>query len=185
MEKGIDRSEFERVINNVNKRLYLTPLQIKILYEISESGEINLEAISKNLGVSKSTIYYNYKKLEESGLIKKITLDLNDSLLGLEITAITFVWGRYSGASGEEIGDEIAKIPGVVSVYHMLGDIKYIVISKALNREDLKRIINSMANIEGVDRTSTQFTLNIIKEERDLLKCYPMEVAEIFFSKSE
>ncbi|AGK60469.1 Transcriptional regulator [Archaeoglobus sulfaticallidus PM70-1] len=178
-------SEFKNIINHVKKKVDLTPLQLKILYKISEHGEVNMEVISKELGVPKSTVYYNYKKLEDSGLIRKIMVDLNDELLGLDITAISFVRGKYAGATGKEIGEKISAIPGVVAVYYILGDIDYIVISKALNREDLKRIIDSIANIEGVERTSTQYVLNVIKEERDLLKCYPFEVSEVLFSKSE
>jgi len=178
---GVDLSELRKIVNQRKKKVTLTNLQLKILYKISEHGEVNLERISKELGVPKSTVYYNFKKLEEMGLIKKTVLDLDESALGLEITAISFVRTAYAGASGGKIGEEISKIPGVMCVYYVLGDIDFIVISKAANREDLKRIINSMASIKGVERTSTHYVLNVVKEEKDIIACYPQEVAEVLF----
>jgi len=182
---SFDLPELKEILNQNKKKVTLTHLQLNILYKISEHGEVNLERISKELGVPKSTVYYNFKKLEEEGLIKKTVLDLDESIIGLDITAITLVRTTYAGASGGKIGENISKIPGVVSVYYVLGDIDFIVISKALNREDLKRIINSIAKIEGVERTSTQFVLNVVKEERDILACYPQEVAKVFFCEKE
>ncbi len=177
-----DNEELKRIINQEKNKITLTDLQLDILYKISEHKEVNLERISKELGISKSTIHYNYKKLEEVGLIKGFVPILDESLIGLEITAITFVRTKYVGGSGRELGDELAKIPGVLSVYYVLGDIDFIVVSKALNREDLKRIIDSMSKIDGVERTSTQYVLTIIKEEKDLFSCYPSEIARFLFT---
>lgn len=163
------------------KKVVLTELQLEILYKISEMKEVNLERIARELNVPKSTVHYNFKKMEEMGVIKGIVLDVDSNLLGLDITAITFVRTRYAGESGGEIGKKLAEIPGVFAVYYLLGDIDFIVISKAVNREDLKRIIGSIARVEGVERTSTQYVLNTIKEEKDIITCYPFEFAKSLF----
>ncbi len=172
---------YSRITRGARKKVTLTPLQLNILYMVSALKEVNLEQISKELKIPKSTVYYNYRKLEEEGLIKGVNLEIDQSMLGLDITAITFVRTKYAGASGEDTGKKIAGIPGVIAVYYVLGDIDFIVISKAINREDLKRIIDSIAKIEEVERTSTQYVLNLIKEERDIMACYPSEVARILF----
>jgi DNA-binding Lrp family transcriptional regulator len=185
VKKSKEQTEFEdiypRITGQVKKRITLTPLQLDILYKISAMKEVNLEQISKELKIPKSTVYYNYRKLEEEGLIKGVNLEIDQSMLGVDITAITFVRTKYAGASGSETGAKMAKIPGVISVYYVLGDIDFIVVSKAINREDLKRIIDAIAKIEEVERTSTQYVLNVIKEERDFLANYPAEVARVLF----
>jgi DNA-binding Lrp family transcriptional regulator len=179
---GRTQERVEKIKNQEKNKISLSNLQLDIIYKISEHKEVNLERISKELGISKSTIHYNYKKLEEMGLIQGFVPLINEGLLGLDITAITFVRTKYVGGSGKELGDELAKIPGVVAVYYVLGDIDFIVISKALNREDLKRIIDAMSKIDGVERTSTQYVLTTIKEEKDLFSCYPSEIARILFA---
>ena len=175
--------ELRKIKDHTKKRITLSELQLKILYKISEMKEVNLEKISKELGVPKSTVHYNYRKLEEEGLIQGVSLKIDETLLGIDITAISFVRTRYVGGSGKEIGEELAKIPGVIAVYYVLGDIDFIVISKAFNREDLRRIIDSMAKVEGVERTSTQYVLNIIKEEKDFFANYPVDLAKILFGQ--
>jgi len=175
--------KFLRIRNQPKRRVQLSDLQIEILYKISTSKELNLEKVSKELDVPKSTVYYNFKKLEDEGVIRGVNLDIDQNLLGVDITAITFVRTKYVGASGDSIGVKLANIPGVIAVYYMLGDIDFIVISKAMNREDLKRIIDSIAEIEGVERTSTQYVLNVIKEEPDFFANYPIEVAKKLFGE--
>jgi len=181
----LNYNSLKRIKNQVKKKIALTQLQLDILYKISEMKEVNLEKISKELGVPKSTVHYNFKKLENEGLIRGINLDINESLLGLDITAISLIRTKYVGGSGKEIGEKLAKIPGVIAVYYVLGDIDFIVISKALNREDLKRIIDSIAKVDGVERSSTHYVLNIIKEEKDIFANYPIEVAKILFGQDE
>ncbi len=177
----VNEEFYSKITRGARKKITLTPLQLNILYMVSRLKEVNLEQISKELKIPKSTVYYNYRKLEEEGLIRGVNLEIDQSMLGLDITAITFVRTKYAGASGEETGKKIAVIPGVIAVYYVLGDIDFIVISKAINREDLKRIIDSIAKIDEVERTSTQYVLNLIKEERDIMACYPSEVARILF----
>ncbi len=165
----------------ISKNPKINEIQLRICYEISKMGEINFEKLSKTLEIPKSTIYYNYKKLIDDGIVKGPVLDVNETFLGLDITAVTLVKTKYMGASGERVGDKIAKIPGVSHVYYVLGDIDFVVLSKAKNRTDLKRIINSMAEIEEVERTSSIYVLNVIKEERDFFKNYPFDFAKQLF----
>jgi len=177
--------ELKSIKNRIKRKIMLTELQLDILYKILEIKDVNLERISKELGVPKSTIHYNFKKLEENDLIKGVALDIDEELLGLDITAISLVRTKYVGGTGNQIGEELAKIPGVIAVYYVLGDVDFIVISKALNREDLKRIINSISKVEGVERSSTHYVLNIIKEEKNLFANYPIEVAKLFFGQEK
>lgn len=185
---GLSNAQFGSYTDQIkkcahNNRVKLSQLQLDILYKISEMKEVNLEKISRELGVPKSTVHYNYKKMEEDGLIKGVTLNIDESLLGIDITAVTLVRTKYVGAYGNDIGEQLAKIPGVFAVYYVLGDVDFIVISKALNREDLRRIIDSMAKVPGVERTSTHYVLNLIKEEKDFFTNYPIEFAKRLFMK--
>ncbi|WP_457554518.1 Lrp/AsnC family transcriptional regulator [Candidatus Pyrohabitans sp.] len=154
---------------------------IKILRCIDEDGSCNLDEISKRTSISRSTVHYRLKKFEKMGLIKGTFVELDPQVLGLDITAVTFVNVSYENATAEEIGEKLASIPGVFTVYYVLGDFDFIVIAKAKDREDLKRILREMHAIDGVVKTGTHFVASTIKEEKRLLVNYNDEILKKLF----
>ncbi len=154
---------------------------IKILRCIDEDGSCNLDEISKRTSISRSTVHYRLKKFEKMGLIRGTFVELDPQILGLDITAVTFVNVSYENTTAEEIGEKLASISGVFTVYYVLGDFDFIVISKAKDREDLKRILREIHAIDGVVKTGTHFVASTIKEEKRLLVNYDDEVLKKLF----
>ncbi len=145
---------------------------LKILRCLEENGSYNLDEISKITNISRSTVHYRLKKFKKMGLIKGTLIELNPEALGLDITTVTFVSVSYDNTTPEEIGQKLASISGVFAVYYILGDFDFIVIARAKDREDLKRILREIHAIDGVVKTGTHFVASIIKEEKRLLVNY-------------
>jgi|Deesub1362A_J573_1020465.scaffolds.fasta_scaffold00105_38 DNA-binding Lrp family transcriptional regulator len=157
---------------------------IKILRCIDEVGNSNIDEIAKMTNISRSTIHYRLKKYQESGIIKGTLVDLDPIELGLDITAIILVNAVYEKIYAEELGEKLSKIPGVISVYYVLGGVDFILICKAMDREDLKRVLRDINSTEGVIRTGTHFVAATIKEEKRILVNYPEEMLKkLFYSK--
>ena len=148
---------------------------IKILKCIEEDGSCNLDEISRLTNISRSTIHYRLKKFRKMGLIKGTFAELDPQVLGLDITTVTFVNVSYDSGTAEEIGEKLASISGVFTVYYVLGDFDFIVIAKAKDKEDLKRILREIHAIDGVVKTGTHFVASTIKEEKRLLVNYNEE----------
>ena len=164
----------------------LSEKDIKILKCLEENGSINLDEIAKLTNISRSTIHYRLKKLRECGLIKRTIVELDSEAMGLDITAITFVNVVFNNNTAEEIGKRLASISGVFSVYYVLGDFDFIVIMKAKDKEDLKRVLKEIHAIDGVVRTGTHFVATTIKEEKRLLVNYDDEkLRELFCGDGE
>jgi Lrp/AsnC family leucine-responsive transcriptional regulator len=136
----------------------------KILKLLSSDGSISFQEIATRLSISKSTVHNRVKALQESGVIKGIHAILDPEKLGNTITAISLIRGKYGPKYSENIGKAIAQIKGVWAVYFVMGDVDFIVLIRCRTREELAGIIEKMTRTEGVERSSTFFSLMTVKE---------------------
>ena len=63
-------------------------LDLKLLFELSKNGNISVPTLSKKLGINASVLYSRIKRLVRKKLIKKFTIEIDDSLLGISVKAL-------------------------------------------------------------------------------------------------
>ena len=63
-------------------------LDLKILSELINDANISIPKLSEKIEINASVIYSRIKRLINQGLIKRYTLEINESLLGYPIRAI-------------------------------------------------------------------------------------------------
>jgi DNA-binding Lrp family transcriptional regulator len=150
-------------------RVELDELDLKILEILQEDCRKSLEEISRTLNVPKSTIYYRIKRMEGNGIIEGYYAKINPKVMGYEYFTVTLVKARYGPGYHKSVGDKLSKIPGVWGVYYVLGDNDFIVLARAKSREYfVKKILESMINMEEIERTNTITIVEIIKEDSRL-----------------
>ncbi len=113
------------------------------------------------------------KTLEQEGIIKGYTAVVDYEVLGLELTVVTQM--TLSRGKLFEAEEEIAKLPGVCSVYDVTGGIDAIIVAKFKNRKEISEFAKKLLAMPYVDRTETHIVLNIIKEDFRL----PEKIEEI------
>ena len=62
-------------------------LDMKILFELIKDASISVPNLSKKLGINASVLYSRIKRLVKKKLIKKFTIVIDDSLLGIDVKA--------------------------------------------------------------------------------------------------
>ena len=62
-------------------------LDMKLLFELTKDGNISVPILSKKLGINASVLYSRIKRLVKKKLIKKFTIDIDNSLLGIGVKA--------------------------------------------------------------------------------------------------
>ena len=60
---------------------------MKLLFELTKDGNISIPVLSKKLGINASVLYSRIKRLVRKKLIKKFTIEIDDSLLGIGVKA--------------------------------------------------------------------------------------------------
>ncbi len=143
----------------------------KILRWLDREGDIDVDEVSEELGISTSTVYYRLDKYRKQGILSGTVSKLDARELGLELTAITEIRSDY-GPGYEQIGDDLCDISGVQTVYFMLGDKSFTIIAHLRDHDHLQDYIDSIINTEGVEHSSTQVVLRTFKDESRLLVNY-------------
>lgn len=145
--------------------VHLDTFDARILKTVETDAEMRLEEIGKRVGIfSPSAISKRLRSLKEEGFIKKVSADVDYSKLGFNFMTITFVRAKFSKNYNNLIGHRLMKLPGVVSLYFLLGDIDFIMITVNRSKEDYEKTLDMLMAIEGIERSDTRVVLQTFSE---------------------
>ncbi|MGC8516150.1 MAG: Lrp/AsnC family transcriptional regulator, partial [Thermoplasmata archaeon] len=119
----------------------------------------------KRVGLySPSAISKRIEVLKMNGYIKKITATLDYSKMGLSFVTLTLIRGKYGGNYKDTIAEKLRKIPGIVSVYFLLGDIDFVIHTISRNKDEYSKILDRISSIAEIERSDTRTILQTYKE---------------------
>ena len=129
-------------------------LDMKLLFELTLDGSISVPALSKKLGINASVLYSRIKRLMKKKLIKKFTIEIDDSLLGIGVKASVGI--NRDPKLKDSIHKKFLDISEVVSISEVTGRFDIIIQVYAKNLEALHSVvIEKIGNIEGIQGTET------------------------------
>jgi DNA-binding Lrp family transcriptional regulator len=137
----------------------------QLLRIVQEDSRVPLQKIARRLGIPKSTVHYRIGRLEREGIIEGYYAKLNASSLGYDYLAVVLVRAKYGPRYHKKVGLQLSKLPGVSAVYYVLGDYDFIVLIRAINRDDYMRKLERLSNMKDIERTSTQVVGKVVKED--------------------
>ena len=127
---------------------------MKLLFELSKDGNISVPILSKKLGVNASVLYSRIKRLVRKKLIKKFTIEIDDSLLGIGVKASVGINRdpKFKIQTHKKLLDVIE----VVSIIEVTGRFDIMIRVYAKDLEDLHTVvIEKIGKIEGIQNTET------------------------------
>lgn len=129
-------------------------LDMKLLFELTKDGSISVPALSKKLGINASVLYSRIKRLMKKKLIKKFTVVVDDSLLGIGVKASVGI--NRDPKLKDNIHKKMMETPEVISISEVTGRFDIIVNVHAKNLEALHSIvIEKLGKIDGIINTET------------------------------
>jgi len=144
------------------KSLQLDDIDLKIIKELHENAKQTYRELSDKLGLAIGTIYNRIRKLEENGVIRNYTINIDYSKLGYDLTAIIMM--QVEGPYIIKIEKQLAEFEEVMSVYDITGEFDIAVIAKFMDREHLNKFIKGILTMPHIKRTVTSIVLSIVKE---------------------
>lgn len=132
---------------------------------LQQDSRTSLQVIAKKLGIPKSTVHYRIGRLEREKIIQGYYARLNGSKLGYDYLCVILVTAKYGPMYAQKIGVRLAAVPGVWSVYHVLGPYDFVVLIRAADREDYMEKIEQISAMRDIERTNTQVVGRVIKED--------------------
>ena len=137
----------------------------RVLTMLQRDCRVPLQEVAEVLRVPKSTVHYRIRKLEQDGIVEGYHAKVNASRLGYDYLAVVLVRAKYGPRYHEKLGRRLAKISGVSAVYYVLGDIDFIVLIRAKDRDDYMHKLTQMSSMADIERTSTQIVAKVMKED--------------------
>ena len=143
-------------------------LDLKLLFELTRDGNISVPILSKKLGISASVLYSRIKRLVRKKLIKKFTIEIDESLLGINVK--TSVGINRDPKLKEEIHKKLLEISEVVSLYEVTGRFDIILRVYTKDLENLHSVVmEKIGKINGIQNTETFVELQKTNKDPDYL----------------
>ncbi|HEY0659355.1 MAG TPA: Lrp/AsnC family transcriptional regulator [Pyrinomonadaceae bacterium] len=140
----------------------INDIDIKILNIIQKDARIANAEIARQIGLAPSAVLERLRKLEERGVIRRYTAEIDAAEVGFGITAFVFVRTNECGDGTDQL---LAQIPEVLEVHDVAGEDSYLLKVRAKNTEDLARLLREKFKaLPNVLSTRTTIVLQTIKE---------------------
>lgn len=134
----------------------------QILNIIQQDARIANAEIARQVGLAASAVLERVRKLEERGIIRGYSADLDASQIGFGLTAFVAV---RTHECCNETDKFLAAIPEVLEVHDVAGDDSYFLKVRVRDTEDLSRLLREkLKNVPNVASTKTTVVLQTIKE---------------------
>ncbi len=135
----------------------LDTVDLQLLGALSVDPRATVVALAEKLGLSRNTVQARMAKLERSGVFLSFERAISASALGFPIEAFLNVSVRQ--ASLPHISEELARVPEVVQVHGLSGQVDLLVRVACRDTRHLFDTDARILAIEGVERTETQLVM--------------------------
>ena len=141
----------------------LDALDHSILNKLQKNGRLSNVQLAIEVGLSESACLRRVKILEESGIIDRYVMLINQSAIGKP--GNVFVRVSLDGQQREKLTAfeaEITKVSEVMECYLMSGDFDYLLRVITRDNDDYVRVHNKLTSLPGVMRVQSSFALRTV-----------------------
>jgi len=129
-------------------------LDMKLLFELTKDGNISVPTLSKKLGINASVLYSRIKRLVRKKLIRKFTIEIDASLLGIGVKATVGI--NRDPKFKIQINKKLLEISEITSISEVTGRFDSMIQVYAQDLEGLHSVvIEKIGKIEGIQNTET------------------------------
>ncbi len=148
--------------------LMLDKIDNAIIQSLMKDGRKSFRKIAKETGVSTPTVESRYKRMVNTGFIRKIAPILDTDKIEIGLTAMLFM--RVLASRALEIAKELSEIEAVRNVFMASGDNNMMVRLVVDRPESLEALIRKKISVvEGVKSVSSQIITRIVKDEQNVV----------------
>ncbi len=135
-----------------------------ILEEYIKDSRQSFREVARKTEVSPGTVAARVAKMEEKGIIKRYTIQVDHEKLGYDLTVLINV--NVTGAP--DFFEEDNALTALIepnAIYNTTGDNDIMIIAKFKNREDLSNFTKNLLRMDTIQGTKTQLVLKTLVED--------------------
>ena len=131
----------------------------KIISLLMKDAMMPYTEIGHRVLMSAGAIHVRMNNLQEHGIVKGTSLNLDYARLGYDLTAFVGVY-LEKGSIYDKVIKRLEKIPEVVEAHYTTGVYSIFMKLVCRNTDHLRQVLNeSVQSVEGIDRTETIISL--------------------------
>ena len=142
---------------------------LAILKILLSDSRRTLNEISAEIGLSPTTCWNRVKRMEAEGVIKRYTVDLDNTKLGYRDSVIVqLTLESHSDRTLDEFGKQLAAMPEVVEAYLVSGEYDYYIRIAVRDTRDYERLLRErLYKIPGIRHSKSHFVLRVLKDRSE------------------
>ena len=141
------------------QNLEIDNLDIQILSILMKNATTPYTEIAKELIVSGGTIHVRMKKLEEMGVIKGASLEVDPQKLGYDVTAFLGIF-LEKGSQYNEAVKQLQTVKEIVELHYTTGAWSIFAKIVCHDTTHLREVLNEqIQSVKGIQRTETFISL--------------------------
>lgn len=152
----------------MRSRYKIDKVDKQILQFLIQNTRMPFTEIAKRMDVSAGTIHVRVKKLEDAGIIKGSSLEIDYERLGYKFIAYIGIMLTKSSHTKSVIA-QLEKIPNVTVANIISGRYNIFCKIRAKDTNDARDVIFKIDEIEEVSRTESMISLDEIIDDRSRL----------------
>ncbi len=143
----------------MNKNYEIDNIDLKILALLTDDAKMPYTEVAKKVFVSGGTVHVRMRKMEEMGIVKGTTLNMDYSKMGYDITAFLGIYLEKSSLYDQVI-KRLYQIPEIVKLHYTTGNYNIFAKIHCKETNHLKDVLHDkIQKIEGIERTETIISL--------------------------
>ena len=149
--------------------IQLDDIDHSILNKLQKNGRLSNVQLAAEVGLSESACLRRVRILEESGIIDRYVMLINQGAIGKPDNV--FVRVTLDGQQREKLAAfeaEISRVPDVMECYLMSGDFDYLLRVITRNNADYVRVHNQLTSLSGVLRVQSSFALRTVLDKTEM-----------------
>ncbi|MHA2030672.1 MAG: Lrp/AsnC family transcriptional regulator [Candidatus Kariarchaeaceae archaeon] len=141
----------------------LDELDYYILRELQKDSRKQYRELAKEKDKALGTISNRVQRLQQLGIIKNWTINVDPELVGIDFTTIINI--KIDVKHLDAVNEQLTKLPDLIAIYNVTGENDIIAIGRFYNRRHLDLTIHKIINIPHIQRTSSNICLRTLKED--------------------
>jgi Lrp/AsnC family leucine-responsive transcriptional regulator len=149
--------------------IQLDDIDHSILNKLQKNGRLSNVQLATEVGLSESACLRRVRILEESGVIDRYVMLINQGAIGKPDNV--FVRVTLDGQQREKLAafeSEISRVQDVMECYLMSGDFDYLLRVITRNNADYVRVHNQLTSLPGVLRVQSSFALRTVLDKTEM-----------------
>jgi Lrp/AsnC family leucine-responsive transcriptional regulator len=134
----------------------LDPTDLLLLQALQEDASRRLEDLARLVKLAPSSVHDRLRRLEQDSIIRRWTVDLDRTALGLDVLA--FIGVRATKACSELL-PALQAISSIEECHSVAGELSLLLKARVANTAGLLELVERLRQIPGIEQTETTVVL--------------------------